>query len=376
MIFYLFRNFVYLSINSNTMKKLIYFFTLLFCGISLYSQTIVSTQHENKKTILEEFTGTGCPNCPGGHTMAASLLTANPGNLFVIANHPTNSSYTTGDPMANAFPNAFYTNPFISPSNRYMPSAMINRRVWSTERILGVGNWTANAATILAESSPLNVGVSSSYNTGTKILTVNVEVYFTANVTNSLTLYTMITEDGIVATQSGGTSNYVHNHVFRAALPGPTPQQWGEGIASPTTMGTTKTITYTYDNNTTNYDMSKCEIVAFVRDASNEEIISGNGAAVGSSSFGIQDISNSIQSVVVYPNPVTASSVLQISLDNNSDVGYEITDISGRVVIKESVGTLSAGMHSLNLNMETLESGLYLINVHNETSAYTIKIVK
>ena len=358
------------------MKKFLYFFTLLFCGISLYSQTIVSTLPENKKAILEEFTGTGCPNCPGGHTMAASLLTANPGNLFVIANHPTNSSYTTGDPMANAFPNAFYTNPFISPSNRYMPSVMINRRVWSTERILGVGNWTADVAAILAESSPLNVGVSSSYNTGAKILTVNVEVYFTANVTNSLTLYTMITEDGIVATQSGGTSNYVHNHVFRAALPDPTPQQWGETIASPTTSGTTKTITYTFDNSTTNYDMTQCEVVAFVRDASDEEIISGNGATVGSSSIGIQDISDNIQSVVVYPNPVTASSVLQISLDNYSDVSYEITDISGRVVVQENAGVLSAGLHSFNLNMEALENGLYLINVHNETSTYSLKIVK
>jgi hypothetical protein len=358
------------------MKKIIYIFTLLLLGTSLHSQTIVSTQPENKNAILEEFTGTGCPNCPGGHTAAATLLTANPGDLFVIANHPTNSSYTTGDPMANAFSNAFYTNPFISPSNRYMPSAMINRRVWSTERILGVGNWTANVATILAESSPLNVGVSSSYNTGTKILTVNVEVYFTADVTNSLTLYTLITEDGIVATQSGGTSNYVHNHVFRAALPGPTPQQWGEAIATPTTTGTTKTITYTYDNSTTNYDMTQCEIVAFVRDASNEEIVSGNGASVGSSSFGIQDKLNSIQSVAVYPNPVSASSVLQVGLDNSSNVSFEITDISGRVVMQENAGMLSAGLHSFNLNMEAFEKGLYLINVHNETSTYTLKIVK
>ena len=259
------------------MKKifLLSFLVLAFI-IHVTAQTFVSTIASNKKPILEEMTGWTCPNCPAGHTIAATILSANMGNVLVIAYHPTGSSYTNGDPMVSAYAGAFYNGPFISATtgSRYMPSAMVNRKTSTTgDRILGRDEWTAKVNTAKLESSPLNVGVSSSYNSSSKILTVNIEVYFTADVTNTLTLYAMITEDGIIANQSGGSSTYVHNHVFRQALPNPSPAQWGQAIVAPTTKGSLKTITYTFDNSTTNYNMSKCEIISFVRNASNEEII-------------------------------------------------------------------------------------------------------
>lgn len=358
-------------------KSYILFIALLISVFNAWSQTIVSTTPETKKVILEEFTGTGCPNCPGGHTMAANLLAANPNVLFVIAYHPTNSSYTSGDPMANSFGNAFYSTPFISPTNRYMPSAMINRRIWSTERIQGTSSWTNDVNTIKIENSPVNVGVSSSYNSGTKILTVNIEVYFTAPVASAMTLYSIITEDGIIANQAGGTSNYVHNHVFREALPKPTPEQWGEAISSPTNQGTLKTYTYTFDNSTANYDMTKCEVVVFVRDAVNEEIISGNGAAVGSTSpISVESYSFSTENIRVYPNPLDHSSVLQIDLTENCEVAYEISDVAGRIVYQKNLGKLDAGMNFVNLPVDVIENGVYFINITSEKSRFSLKVIK
>jgi hypothetical protein len=340
------------------------------------AQTIVSTTPENKKAIVEEFTGTGCPNCPGGHTTAAGILTANPGTVFVIANHPTNSSYTTSDIMANAFPNAFYTNPFISPSNRYMPCAMINRRVWgAVERIQGTANWASDVSTIKTESSPLNVGVSSSYNTSTKMLSVNVEVYFTADVTDAVTLFTMITEDGIIADQSGGTSPYTHNHVFRAALPTPSPAQWGEAIAAPTAQSSFKTYTYTFDNSTSNFVMTACEIVAFVRDATTEEILSGNGAPVGSST-GIATTPALTDHFSVYPNPVSETATLHLNLAKPSPVTYLISDPLGNKAASGNLGMLSAGSHQVNINTGMLSKGIYFISISNGVKTNTIKVVK
>src|SRR5690606_12444019 len=52
-----------------------------------YGQTIVSTEPENKKAILEEFTGVNCQYCPDGHVIADQILTENPGNAFAITIH-------------------------------------------------------------------------------------------------------------------------------------------------------------------------------------------------------------------------------------------------------------------------------------------------
>ena len=359
--------------------KQFYIFLIGFTLVNtLNAQTIVSTNPQNKKVILEEFTGTGCPNCPGGHTTAANLLIANPGDLFVVAYHPSNSSYTSGDPMVRTYPAAFYTIPFISPSNRYMPSAIIGRRVWGgVERIQGTGSWASDVNTIKGESSPLNVGVSSSYNTSNNTLTVNIEVYFTNDVTNPLTLYAMITEDGIIANQSGGSSTYVHNHVFREALPKPTPAQWGETIAAPTTQGTVKTYTYTFDNTTTNYVMSSCEVIVFVRDASTEETVSGNGAPVGSSSpTGISNISLVSDNFSVFPNPLSDNSQLYISLLEIKSINYQIYDILGNLIVSKDLGMLAKGKHQFEINTVSLEKGIYFIKINNGLENSSIKVIK
>src|SRR5690606_11327986 len=52
-----------------------------------YGQTIVSTEPQNKKAILEEFTGVNCQYCPDGHAIAEQILNNNPGNAFAINIH-------------------------------------------------------------------------------------------------------------------------------------------------------------------------------------------------------------------------------------------------------------------------------------------------
>ncbi len=356
------------------MKSIFTLLTLICLTGAMYAQTLVSTQPQNKKAALEELTGTGCPNCPAGHTEAAAILANNPGKVMVIAYHPANSSYTASDPMASTYASAFYTVPFISSGNRFMPSAIINRRAWGGgDRIQDRNQWATCVNTILGEASPLNVGVTSNYNEGTKSLTINAEAYFTSTVAENLTVYCMLTEDGIIATQSGGTSPYTHNHVFRKAMVA----QWGDPVAAPTTQGTLKTFTFSYDNSTTNYDMTKCEVVVMIRNAANEEIISGNIAPVGQSSpIGIEDQTGVETLMQVYPNPVNESSVISISLKTNQQVTVQVFDLTGQAVAMKDYGTLNAGSHSLMLDeLGTLPNGVYLLSVEAGNAPQVQKIV-
>ncbi len=290
--------------------------------------------------------------------------------------------------MIRTFPSAFFSVPFATPVMRYLPSAFFARRVWSgmnVERLQGALDWQGDVNVVTSEGSPLNVGVASSYNTSTKILTINIEVYFTANVLDPLTLYAVLTESGIVAFQYGADSNYVHNHVFREALtesspivPNPTPAQWGETIPTNiTTQGNLLTYTYTFDNSTTNYVMPNCEVIIFVRNAANEEVITGNGAPIGSSSpVGIENSSILSENYAVYPNPLSDNSSLFITLTENSNIFYQIYDVLGEIVDSKDIGMLNAGSHQIAINANSLEKGIYFIHIQNGIKSKTIKVIK
>ncbi len=302
--------------NYFTMKTLLRFtislILLVFLGITVQSQNYVSTEPLNKNAILEEFTGVRCPNCPAGHQVAANILAANPGRAFVMGCHPGNSSYTQpygSDPdFRRTYLNAFYSTPYCG-SSRFMPSAFISRRVWGNgERIQSRTVWPQYCDIIMAEASPLNVGLSSTYNDATNTLDVTVEVYYTADVTQDTYIYCEIAEIDLIAQQSGGSAAYVHKHVFRESFVA----QWGDLIPGPTTQGTLVVFNYSFDNTTAQYVMDNCDLLAFVLDGSNDEIISGNGAAVGestqiepSAAFSADDTSMGVGHPVQYTDEST-----------------------------------------------------------------------
>ena len=67
-------------------KNYFLLFTLIGC-LTGFSQTIVSTDSQNKKVVIEEFTGVACQYCPIGHTIVQNLINDNPGNVFAIKIH-------------------------------------------------------------------------------------------------------------------------------------------------------------------------------------------------------------------------------------------------------------------------------------------------
>lgn len=264
------------------MKRTLLLFALLLSFSALVAQNYVGTEPQDKNAILEEFTGVACPNCPAGHQTAATILANNPGRAFVIAYHPSNSSYTTpyaGDPdFRRSYLNAFYSTPYCG-SSRFMPSAFNNRREYAGERIQSRNAWTANCNTIMAEPSPANMGMSTSYNIATQEITIIVEVYYTEDMTDLNHIYVMLAENDLVSQQSGGSSAYTHKHTFRESFVA----QWGDEITDPTTQGSLVTLEYTFDATGSGYIIDNCEVLAFIENQSDGEIITGVGVHVGES---------------------------------------------------------------------------------------------
>jgi hypothetical protein len=60
-----------------------------------------------------------------------------------------------------------------------------------------------------------------------------------------------------------------------------------------------------------------------------------------------------------YPNPVTGSTEIVYELANSSDVIIEVTDMTGRTILQFNESNMPAGKHSIQVNTESLEAGVY-----------------
>ena len=158
-----------------------------------------------------------------------------------------------------------------------MPSAFINRRMYGAERLQQRTVWASKTNQHLNEASPVNVGLATTYDDVSNQLEILVEIYYTDDMTDENTLNVAMSESGLIAQQSGGSTNYVHNHVFRETFTA----QWGDPITESTTQGSFIQQSFSFDNSAGEYDMNECEIVAYIVNSQTDEVISGIGVYVG-----------------------------------------------------------------------------------------------
>ena len=251
------------------MKKIILSLVGLFLTIFTMAQpTFVSTQPSNKNVVIEEFTGTNCTWCPAGHKIVNAISTANPGRIVAINIHQggfsgNNPDYKTewGNALANQYSIASYPNGTLNRG-----SGPVNYTTWPTA-----------VTPILAQQSIVNVAARAQIDAETRLLTVTVEVYYTADAeTSTNKLNVAILQNEVIGPQSGMDKNpdyvvgtqYRHMHMLRHLITG----QWGDFLSYEGTgvipSGTffTKTYTYTLPDAIRNVplEFENIEIAAFV----------------------------------------------------------------------------------------------------------------
>ena len=77
------------------------------------------------------------------------------------------------------------------------------------------------------------------------------------------------------------------------------------------------------------------------------------------------EASSPLQITSIYPNPLTSGDevTLTLALDASAPVNVEVIDMTGRVVLRQDVGRVSAGTVSLVLRLGDLPSGPYICRV-------------
>ncbi|CAN5755573.1 hypothetical protein BH11BAC7_BH11BAC7_22140 [soil metagenome] len=63
------------------------------------------------------------------------------------------------------------------------------------------------------------------------------------------------------------------------------------------------------------------------------------------------------------PNPANGNTVINYTLANNSDVLFNITDVTGKVVYTENINNQSAGSHRVDINTNVLANGIYFYSM-------------
>ena len=369
----------------NNVKILILF---LFCSSILNAQTIVSTTQENKKAIVEKFTGINCNYCPCADVTINNAISANPENIIVVKVHE--GGYANPGAGQPDFRTAYGDAISAQSGNTGNPAISVNRHLfpsYSSNGGTAIGGCYSNASGIALQSPPtyaideillepayLNVAADAiiDYSTGT--LTVNTEIYYTDSSPNSTNfLQIAIIQDNTMAYQAGsslapGGTNYDHDARLVDLITG----QWGEEISS-TTIGSfvEKTHTYTLPDNYNGIPVvfEDLKVVVYVTE-STQEVINGNRAEM-QFDFLSYDLSiNSIDSPSLIGN-LTESENITVTISNNGDndmSNFELSyEVDGVNITTENFSEILYSGNSLQYTFETAfdfsESGDYSLTV-------------
>ncbi len=285
--------------------------TLLLVGtllsMSSFAQLQVSTTAENRRALLEEFTGINCVFCPAGHVIASNLKNTHSSNFYVMNVHV--GSFANPNSGQPDFRTSFGTSLTGQAGVTGYPAGTVNRRVFSGlgqtagGTAMGRGNWTNATTQIRQVSAYVNIAVEAEVDEQTRQLRVITQYYYTDDSglpTNKLNV--ALLQNGVEGPQTGGSNynasnimpngKYVHNHTLRHFLTG----QWGVDITN-TTQGSTATDTFYYTIPASlsgiPYDLSNLEVVAFIAEGQ-QEIINVGGAGVS-----VTNHANSLDAVLM-----------------------------------------------------------------------------
>ena len=273
------------------LRKLPLFVVLLLTGMTAYAQTIVSTTPENKKVILEEFTGINCVWCPDGHAIAQAIKDANPDDVFLINIHTGGFSTPSGGqpdfrtPFGSAIAgqSGLVGYPAGTVNRHHFPGQAQNG---GSGTAMSRNQWNSASNQTMGEASYLNMATEADIDVQTNEITVHVEAYYTGNSPESSNkLNVALLQNNTLGPQTGGNmgNEYVHQHRLVHMITG----QWGE-VINETSQGDFIDRTYTYtvpaDYNGIPVEIAELEVVVFMTET-NQEIISGNGTYPTYSNF-------------------------------------------------------------------------------------------
>ncbi len=213
----------------------------------------------NRAVLIEDFTGQQCSNCPMATDEIESLVEQY-GDTAVIAvgihSGPLGfAGSSTQIGLMTDTGNEYFDHWGVTTQ----PAGIINR----TTRPLEYTDWATAVRNEISKPATLSMEINNSYDESSRRLDIIVSSFGT-NGTTTGKLQVWLIEDGITAIQTmpasqggGNNFNYVHNHVFRAAVNG----TWGDDFSVAENNSVNNDFTYTLP---ADWKAENVSVVAFV----------------------------------------------------------------------------------------------------------------
>ncbi|MCM1319462.1 MAG: Omp28 family outer membrane lipoprotein [Muribaculaceae bacterium] len=233
----------------------------------------------DKVVLVEEFTGSRCPNCPDGAATIASIH-EHPvygARVIPVSLYPTQLSsltrpFSSEQDLRTAEARDIFA---VYNTRNALPAAMFNRRTFN-DAVLQVTytQWGGFVSSIFDEGGypPVNIDLSCNYNKDTRELTINYHTQFVDEIQEEILFQVYVVENGVVTQQSstaGIIEKYTNNHVLRKAVNG----TWGTSYSDGHLPGSSfeDSVTTTLKDN---WNADNIQVIGFICYASgNREVL-------------------------------------------------------------------------------------------------------
>lgn len=229
----------------------------------------INIAQTDRVVLVEEFTGVQCVNCPDGSKKLQEILTAQGDKVIAISIHGGNFAVPLPESKYD-----FRTDdgsellPYLNAPNNGpigYPSAIVNRKWFSgqQDRMLFLSEWAGFVSAELQEAPKVRIDMNKDYNTTSRELSIDLDLFFFEAIANDVNVSIVITEDEIVDYQkdtNGKVPDYVHKHVLRDVI---TTNYRGDLVAKNVAANSDYSYNYTYTL-PDGWHSEHCHVVAFV----------------------------------------------------------------------------------------------------------------
>jgi len=240
---------------------------------STYIENVESPQQ--KKILIDDFTGTACPNCPDAHAIISELITSYPEQVIAISEY----NYS-GDPLYIdqnlVTEDALDIDNYLGPTSSW-PAVCLDRKDFNNDG--SIIEYHENLPILILDqvgtTPPVNMYINTFYNSSSREVKVDITIKYTETITSNNHISIALTESGIIAAQiddnvGGEVEDYIHNHVLRKMLTYYT----GDALPEENVAGRVYEFEYTYTIPDT-WNADNMNVVAFVHnyETDNKEVL-------------------------------------------------------------------------------------------------------
>jgi PKD repeat protein len=94
-----------------------------------------------------------------------------------------------------------------------------------------------------------------------------------------------------------------------------------------------------------------------------------------SGSVGIEEETDNVGKVTIYPNPASTSATVEFELTEGTNVSINMFDISGRIVKSVPSQFMMTGNNTINIETSDLNAGIYFTNIATDKSNKTYRLI-